>query len=507
MLQNPYVTGCPEIERSISTLYAWKENKNFFPAFLTLHKALEWNTELLLPVIAPDSLIQQIDPDTVAVGDVITCPEDGVALKFQKIADQKSPDKYWLPLFTNKAEVDKGEPTSLIPAVLDDVFKSALESDDCLGVCINPWGQSLYLSLDNLRDIQQLHGSHWMGVLTGDITEMAADAIVNAANTSLLGGGGVDGAIHRAAGPELLEECRSLHGCKTGQAKVTSAYKLHADYLIHTVGPVYSGRKSDAEQLASCYTSSLDAAWEKGCSSIVFPSISTGAYGYPIASAAAVAVNAVGQWLFRHPDTEMLVYFCCFSHEDSNVYQKAIQDWCADDDVSESAVLCRKGADAYTAGRFEEAIQYYQLSASMGNAAAISNLGYCYYYGRSVPIDKEKARAYWETAAMLGDSAAVYKLGDMHRNGDIEENEQTAWLYYSRAYQMERDRKYNLTFPDICLRLAKYGKGHLSCKELAHFAELALKGFEERIEHGDPFSDSLAAQARELCRTYSSPMD
>ncbi len=158
----------------------------------------------------------------------------------------------------------------------------------------------------------------------GDITQLNVDAIVNAANTSLLGGGGVDGAIHRAAGKQLLAECRTLNGCRTGEAKITKGYNLPAKFVIHTVGPVWNGGTNKEELLLeNCYKNSLSLAVEHGIKTIAFPAISTGVYSFPVERASLIAVNTVKEFLENNPSIEQVI-FCCFDESTLNIYKKLL---------------------------------------------------------------------------------------------------------------------------------------------------------------------------------------
>ena len=161
-------------------------------------------------------------------------------------------------------------------------------------------------------------------LVQGNIVEQDVDAIVNAANSTLLGGGGVDGAIHRAAGPELLEECRTLGGCSSGDARITAGYRLRARHVIHTVGPVWhGGNDGEPELLRNCYLNSLELTAAHALCSVAFPSISTGVYGYPIDQAAKIAIDTVTSWL-EDPGSVTLVRFVCFSASDYVTYQKLL---------------------------------------------------------------------------------------------------------------------------------------------------------------------------------------
>lgn len=194
----------------------------------------------------------------------------------------------------------------------DGALKAFFEDGD-----IEKWLTRLK-EIDEMGDIPE----QFIAVEKGDITKLSVDAIVNAANKSLLGGGGVDGAIHRAAGPELLAECRTLHGCNTGEAKITKGYKLPAKYVIHTVGPIYSGNEKDASDLRNCYWNSLEFAAKNDVHSIAFPAISTGVYRYPLEDATLIAIRTVREWMEQNNDYSIRVIFTCFDEKTYSCYRE-----------------------------------------------------------------------------------------------------------------------------------------------------------------------------------------
>lgn len=225
--------------------------------------------------------------------------------------------------FTSQEQIEKEEHYEIQKIEVKEFLEQSLNSDLVTGLIINPWKESYYLPkvyLEMILDGKNLESE--IEIKQGDITDFDGDCIVNAANSSLLGGGGVDGAIHRKAGPKLLEECRLLNGCKTGQAKITQGYQLNVNYIIHTVGPIYSGIHEDAHQLEACYWNSLNLAKAYNIHSIAFPCISCGVYAYPIEEATPIALKSVAAWLDQEKDYAMKVTFYCFDQKSYNEYIK-----------------------------------------------------------------------------------------------------------------------------------------------------------------------------------------
>ena len=239
--------------------------------------------------------------------------------------------KQILPAFTRPEEVDNGPETAHRAVSLEYYLSQALMSDQVEGVTLNPWGKSCHLDKEVIAAVFQEYAclrqarGFTLTCETMDITQSSAQCIVNAANRRLMGGGGVDGAIHRAAGPELLEACKALGGCPTGQAKLTRGYRLHADYVIHTVGPVYTGDGEDARLLRSCYWNCLELARAHNLRSITFPAISTGVYGYPLEEAAQLAVTTVLDWLDATPNSGMHIQFVSLRPEVTALYEATLE--------------------------------------------------------------------------------------------------------------------------------------------------------------------------------------
>ncbi len=236
----------------------------------------------------------------------------------------------WVVACTDEQELKMGGDLDYITMPVRKLLPGVQSLDKIEGILWNPWTENFALQqlyIQGILNSQNADGpKNKIFFEIGNICEISCDAIVNAANKSLLGGGGVDGAIHRAAGKELLEECRLLGGCKTGEAKMTKAYRLPARFIIHTVGPIYSGSPSDEKMLASCYENSLNLALEKDLHSIAFPAISCGVYGYPHQEAAAIAYRTVTGWLKKHEDYGMEIIFSCFDEEMYQTYMKVVSE-------------------------------------------------------------------------------------------------------------------------------------------------------------------------------------
>lgn len=305
-----------EIERTTANWhYAGRRPEVLRPICNALRAGVDRNVHVLVPVEVP--------PPPEGEGLTVSQAE---ALKFRQLPADKH-GQYRIPLFTCVDEMERGEPTSVVPLGLKDLLNMLKKKSDCEGFIVNPWGQRLLLKKEFLSTLMEYQPKSCIVLIAGNIVDLHVDAIVNAANTSLLGGGGVDGAIHRAAGPELLRECKALHGCATGKAKITGAWNIKgADYIIHTVGPIFGGKPKDPEQLASCYQNSLDLALAHGCTSIAFPSISTGAYGYPLNEAVLVSTKAIVKWLLAHQKTVMNIYLCCYNESVMNAYKALFQE-------------------------------------------------------------------------------------------------------------------------------------------------------------------------------------
>ena len=317
-----------KIEAALAALHRAEENvdddQQIAAVLEAIRDAVCHHDKIIVPVELPQAPIDALQKTDLQAGTDFTLPED---LHFQIRTLRLPVGKDVFAAFTSLEEERKGEEdSSTIAADLEEYLQKVLFNPAIEGVILNPWDKFFYLSKQGVQMIFRANlppvGENIFTIQTMDITQADVECIVNAANNSLLGGGGVDGAIHRAAGPDLLKECRTLHGCKTGEAKITGGYRLKAKYVIHTVGPVYSGAAEDAKLLHSCYWNSLELAREHGIHSIAFPAISTGVYGYPLRAATEIALKTVADWMKVYPDVGMSVLFACFDDRTTNVYRE-----------------------------------------------------------------------------------------------------------------------------------------------------------------------------------------
>lgn len=321
--QNDGTAGNGTIEKAIEQFYTQTTKENLIAMLESILQRMHEDGQWIIPVIPPQAALNMIDVDNIKVGQKYTISED---LYFKLHHLQTTDGQTWLVAFTSRDECAKGEGSSTITQDIKQMLKNCRNMNEA-GIIINPWDKSFKLTKELIQMILNADKpENHIFFRVGDITELEVDVIVNAANKSLLGGGGVDGAIHRAAGPKLLEECCTLHGCETGDAKITKGYNLKAKYVIHTVGPVYSRTKAErsAQLLYDCYWNSLELAKQYDLHTIAFPAISTGVYHFPKQDASVVALKTVSEWLDANPDYGMAVVMCCYDQETRQCYQNAV---------------------------------------------------------------------------------------------------------------------------------------------------------------------------------------
>lgn len=321
-----FLEGNSVIEEAIAQYHADQSRENLVAVLEAIRRRMHEDGHFMIPVVFPQAAVDMLDIEHVSVGDTVTSEED---LHFKMHHIETDDGRQWLVAFTSQKEYEKGESASIISHFIDSILKGCKDMNEA-GIIINPWDNNFMLTRELINLILEADKpDNHIYFEVGDITKMKVDAIVNAANKSLLGGGGVDGAIHRAAGIGLTNECRELGGCETGEAKITSGWLLPAKFVIHTVGPRYREGNPKCEKLLyNCYWNSLELAKEHDLHTVAFPAISTGAYRYPKQEAAAIALRAVSGWLTANPDYGMAVIMVCRNDEMRQYYQNVI-DACA----------------------------------------------------------------------------------------------------------------------------------------------------------------------------------
>lgn len=337
------------LERALANWYFCGDDAATEPVFNALSLGRENGMQMLVPIEIPEAILKQLaGAEDLSDGTTFSLEND-VAISFKHIqADEEG--HYLIPLFTSEKELGRGEATPAISQPFGTLLDSLESWPDCLGFVVNPYSNKILIN-DSIRDkILSFKPKSHVAFVRGSVLDLEVGAIVNSAHRTLLGGsevdeilmegeeeiaeaflcgGGLNGAIHEAAGKALLAECAALGGCETGEAKITKAHGIeNAEYIIHTVGPVYGGEETeehDRELLRSCYRSVLDLACENGCDSVAFPCISTGAAGYPIGKAAYVALVEVIEWFEAHKDTVMNVYLCSYTDNEYRNYLNMIK--------------------------------------------------------------------------------------------------------------------------------------------------------------------------------------
>lgn len=342
------------IESAIDAMYDAGDDfsdEHIIAVLEAIRMAINNGDQIVIPIEMPQEAFDAINATTIQAGDNFETSDD---MRFKVRTLQLKNGELAFVVFTSQEEAMKGEGTSTITEGLEIFLEKALMNPGIEGIVLNPWGNSFFLTKANIRAIFRVNlpvkPENAIMFQTMDITQAEVDCIVNAANESLLGGGGVDGAIHRAAGPQLLAECRKLNGCKTGEAKITKGYNLKAPHIIHTVGPRYSGQKQDAELLRNCYWNSLELTRANGLHSIAFPAISTGVFGYPLDAATEIALKTVSDWLKINPNYGMAILFVGFNGRTTEMYKSI---WAEKEEIWNQRPVVRENN-----GMLEKAMQF-----------------------------------------------------------------------------------------------------------------------------------------------------
>lgn len=359
------------IESAIDAMYDAGDDfsdEHIIAVLEAIRMAINNGDQIVIPIEMPQEAFDAINTTTIQAGDNLEVSDD---MRFKVRTLQLKNGELAFVVFTSQEEAMKGEGTSTITEGLEIFLEKALMNPEIEGIVFNPWGNSFFLTKANISAIFRVNlpskPENAIMFQTMDITQAEVDCIVNAANESLLGGGGVDGAIHRAAGPQLLDECRMLNGCETGEAKITKGYNLKASRIIHTVGPRYSGEKRDADQLRNCYWNSLELARANDLHSIAFPAISTGVFGYPLEAATEIALKTVSDWLRINPNYGMAVLFVGFNDRTTETYKSI---WTEKEEIWNQRLVVRENN-----GMLEKAIEF-AMEAHMGASRKGTNRPY-----------------------------------------------------------------------------------------------------------------------------------